>query len=88
MVALIKALLSGILRRGLPIFAGLGVGDILHMIFRGKKLPSPLPTPEPVYKDQPGRWQKMIVLAIISSIVLTLIVYLLKRMRIKIPFLT
>jgi hypothetical protein len=79
-------LFTGLLKRGLPILAGLGVADVWEKLFKGRSLPGNIPSPEPVYKNDSNRFQKMVILAGIAAIVLTLGTYVLRRMKIKLPF--
>ena len=86
MGVLIRMLFTGLLRRGLPLLAGITLADLWDKIFQGKQLPGNIPSPEPVYKGQQNRFQKIIILVVISSLALTLITFILRKMRIKLPF--
>lgn len=85
MGALIRMLFSGLLKRGLPILAGLGIGDLIDKLTAGKGLPSPLPTPPVIFKGEKDRLKKLIITATVAAVVLTLMIYILRKMRIKLP---
>jgi hypothetical protein len=81
-------LFSGLLRRGLPILAGLGIADVLAKIGIMDKIPAAIPRPDPVYPEATGgeRLKKLVTLAAFAAVALTIVSFVLRKMKIRLPF--